>query len=687
MLRSETRYQPLHRNGNKASERATIRRSPLTRLHQWGLVLAAIYLLLRHPEAAGPILALLAAGLLAEWAPATWRNRYFGEALLLVIGCATCLWAWELDHDLALPGTSLGALPALQGWLRQLAVTWVLVPSRPGYLRWLAGLVAIELLLVGQSGSAALPPLAGAALGLGAIAALAADAWICGQINLPSSVLREAKVARPGLLLRPLLLAALLALLLQPLLWHLAPVAPADLEATRSLAALWGDASGLRDLSQTMSLDDDRFAQEDPTVMAHLDSEVDIDQQIVYLRALALPRLNERGRQLGWTSADRADRSLPGQPQLHEGPEQGRGRLWRESGSGSVVLLPDGAPWVGLEGLMADADGNLYRPGLGQAPTRYEVALGAAATRPFGRLDLAASDLLRQVPQALRSAFQRHIPDELARWRSLPPERAAEEISAWLRARAHYSLDDLPRGTRAGEELLEFLFHHDPARRRGHCQFFATAAVLLLRSCGHSARPVVGYASGEHDAQGVTFRARNAHAWAEVLLPGPEPAWRRIDPTPPDILAERSRGINDPDFDPGNEYIEAGPARSESLLSGRRGALAVGGLLLLAAWLIWRGRRRAAGNPRVAALQRQSDALLALARELGLPTDPARSMAMIVRDLEGCSGLDLSQDLAAHLAARFGHGPLPPPWPLARIRASSRALRATRKRSELPIAS
>jgi len=66
---------------------------------------------------------------------------------------------------------------------------------------------------------------------------------------------------------------------------------------------------------------------------------------------------------------------------------------------------------------------------------------------------------------------------------------------------------------------------------RGHCEFFASATVLLLRSAGIPARYVVGYAASEYDARDKLFivRARDSHAWAQAYVNG---RWINVDNTP-----------------------------------------------------------------------------------------------------------------------------------------------------------
>jgi len=68
-------------------------------------------------------------------------------------------------------------------------------------------------------------------------------------------------------------------------------------------------------------------------------------------------------------------------------------------------------------------------------------------------------------------------------------------------------------------------------RKTGFCEHFAAGFVILMRGAGVPARVVTGYQGGERNAvDGFwTVRQSDAHAWAEVWLPGQ--GWQRVDPT------------------------------------------------------------------------------------------------------------------------------------------------------------
>lgn len=73
----------------------------------------------------------------------------------------------------------------------------------------------------------------------------------------------------------------------------------------------------------------------------------------------------------------------------------------------------------------------------------------------------------------------------------------------------------------------DFLF----ITRRGFCEHYANAFVILARAQGLPARIVVGYQGGDVNVaeQYVSVRQLDAHAWAEVWLAGK--GWVRFDPT------------------------------------------------------------------------------------------------------------------------------------------------------------
>jgi transglutaminase-like putative cysteine protease len=111
---------------------------------------------------------------------------------------------------------------------------------------------------------------------------------------------------------------------------------------------------------------------------------------------------------------------------------------------------------------------------------------------------------------------------------------AARAIEAHLQNSYGYSLDMKARGD---DPLADFLFRV----REGHCEYFASAMVVMLRTQGVAARIVNGFQSGEYNSTAgfYTVTQRDAHSWVEVYFPKRK-AWVTFDPTPAAGRAGRS---------------------------------------------------------------------------------------------------------------------------------------------------
>jgi len=92
----------------------------------------------------------------------------------------------------------------------------------------------------------------------------------------------------------------------------------------------------------------------------------------------------------------------------------------------------------------------------------------------------------------------------------------------------------------ADETLLSRFLH---TTRKGHCEFFATATVLLLRELNIPARYAVGYSVHENSGSKYVVRQRDAHAWCLVWNPSKK-TWDDLDTTPSSWLAEESKSTS-----------------------------------------------------------------------------------------------------------------------------------------------
>jgi len=198
---------------------------------------------------------------------------------------------------------------------------------------------------------------------------------------------------------------------------------------------------------------------------------------------------------------------------------------------GTNVFFLAGKP-LSLKGnfrrVSTDAGGAVYNLDTDHAISRYD-AESELVTPQAGELRLAANT----------------APSSMSSYLSLPPldiriPKLAEEITAsapdnydkavalevYLRTRFGYTLN-LPRGV-GHDPLANFLFD----RKQGHCEYFASAMTVMLRSLRIPARLVTGFRTGEfNDLTGqYVVRASHAHAWVEAYFPGY--GWVSFDPTP-----------------------------------------------------------------------------------------------------------------------------------------------------------
>lgn len=104
----------------------------------------------------------------------------------------------------------------------------------------------------------------------------------------------------------------------------------------------------------------------------------------------------------------------------------------------------------------------------------------------------------------------------------------ARALERHLRTQYRYTLQ-LPERVVA-DPVAYFLFE----RRKGHCEYFASAMAVMLRTLGIPSRMVTGFQSGEYNpvSERYIVRASDAHSWVEAYIP--QRGWVTYDPTPPD---------------------------------------------------------------------------------------------------------------------------------------------------------
>ena len=142
------------------------------------------------------------------------------------------------------------------------------------------------------------------------------------------------------------------------------------------------------------------------------------------------------------------------------------------------------------------------------APTDYSPDI-ARTYLQLPPLDPRIPELAQQITKNARTPFDKAL-----------------AMENYLRNRFAYTLN--LTGKPGADPLAHFLFE----TRAGHCEYFATAMIIMLRTLGIPSREVNGFLPGEYNELGGDYivRASDAHSWVEVYFPGMD--WQVFDPTP-----------------------------------------------------------------------------------------------------------------------------------------------------------
>lgn len=175
---------------------------------------------------------------------------------------------------------------------------------------------------------------------------------------------------------------------------------------------------------------------------------------------------------------------------------------------------------------------------------RFQIELGTTA---FARgvqaeiVPLSPWEKPQQADRLLQVADLPRLADVAEGWmvedRPPPGDRIAR--ARVLQRKFHdpdlfgYSLEGQPR--EAGIDPIEDFVTNNP---QGHCEYFATALALMLRTQRIPARVVVGYKCDEFDELGSFYQVRqlHAHTWVEAYL--------RPEDLPRQLLADRPGQFN-----------------------------------------------------------------------------------------------------------------------------------------------
>jgi len=104
----------------------------------------------------------------------------------------------------------------------------------------------------------------------------------------------------------------------------------------------------------------------------------------------------------------------------------------------------------------------------------------------------------------------------------------ARRIETWLRSTGGFRYTLEQPDTRGRPPLDVFLFE----AKAGHCEYFATAMAVMLRTVDVPSRNVTGFAGGRFNPYGGYYAVRqgDAHSWVEAYVD--DVGWVTFDPTP-----------------------------------------------------------------------------------------------------------------------------------------------------------
>ena len=152
-----------------------------------------------------------------------------------------------------------------------------------------------------------------------------------------------------------------------------------------------------------------------------------------------------------------------------------------------------------------------------------------------------------QLPEGI-SERMRALSREITGENSTPYE-ITKAITQYLRTNYEYQ-SVIPAPPKKTDPIEWFLFDY----KKGFCNYYASAEVVLLRIAGVPARLAVGYAQGTPagSGEGITVQRDDSHAWPEVYFPGygwipfePTASLPILEWTPPSNLASSNEGNPD----------------------------------------------------------------------------------------------------------------------------------------------
>jgi hypothetical protein len=192
-------------------------------------------------------------------------------------------------------------------------------------------------------------------------------------------------------------------------------------------------------------------------------------------------------------------------------------------------------------------DGTLFRPDQRGGEYDYEVISDTVSTAPQlhesppGEFDKYLLSVPADLEPRLRQIAEPLVANIDAKGEAAITARA-RRLESFLRDSGKFTYTlQMDVKDRRLDPVQDFLDN----RKEGHCEYFASALALLLRSVKIPSRVVNGFKGGDWNelTQTLNVRQKHAHSWVEALVAvnaDQNPIWITLDPTP---AAERRESI------------------------------------------------------------------------------------------------------------------------------------------------
>lgn len=264
----------------------------------------------------------------------------------------------------------------------------------------------------------------------------------------------------------------------------------------------------------------------DPTIVMRVGLK-EVPREVIYFRGATLDRYD--GVSWSKTVKDRY-RINRGEDGLYRLGPRSKGRLIEQE----ILLEPLDTDYVFAASALYAIEGQFPDGTRMDGSGSFRLPFPLLSRIGYKALSVLSKDSAGEVlPQYLEASYLeksgeaekiRSLAASVTKGASADIEKA-EAIEEHLRSGYAYSLD--PGGS-SSTPLEDFLFR----TKKGYCEHYATAMVMLLRLEGIPARLVTGFLHGEWNSLGgyLIVRQQDSHSWVEAYIQGR--GWVRFDPTP-----------------------------------------------------------------------------------------------------------------------------------------------------------